>query len=281
MTQPGWYPDPEGRLGKVRYWDGQSWVGEPAAADAGASQRVSEPGKRWLWIGLVVVVVIAAAWGIWGVRNLPTDDPTPARPSESVWNELPTSMSPSPLPSVSQGGQLVDCPRVENVRTSEPQSNDRVDGGSLSIQIPDGWGSGDGLSVMLTDEASAFKRYDDSSWGSFVSVGLAPSSSEAQDLELLATQVLECHFSSGRFSGYVEHTVLVSEAYSVDGSPGWRIQASASSTSLPGGVATFDIVVVDTANPEGFGVFWAGVIDADAQALADEQTVMEGLRLSE
>lgn len=30
MPVPGWYPDPSGAPGRVRYWDGQVWTGNYA-----------------------------------------------------------------------------------------------------------------------------------------------------------------------------------------------------------------------------------------------------------
>nr|WP_239520527.1 DUF2510 domain-containing protein [Blastococcus saxobsidens] len=81
---PGWYPDPGGTPGMVRWWDGGTWADvmmpsgpgvavRSAPAAAGAPPRATEPadaapvresgssGRSAVWIALVTVVVVVSA----------------------------------------------------------------------------------------------------------------------------------------------------------------------------------------------------------------------------
>lgn len=48
MATPGWYPDPAGRPGAFRYWDGQAWGADlsehPYAAPPGGVAPSTAPG---------------------------------------------------------------------------------------------------------------------------------------------------------------------------------------------------------------------------------------------
>lgn len=57
MTQPqaGWYPDPSGDNGKLRYWDGVQWTDsymdnpQPAGADAVAAAAAAQTQSDPMW----------------------------------------------------------------------------------------------------------------------------------------------------------------------------------------------------------------------------------------
>ncbi|RMB61933.1 DUF2510 domain-containing protein [Tessaracoccus antarcticus] len=288
MADAGWYPDPEGRPGHVRYWDGQAWVGESTPSDEGArtSNAPGAPGRgrTVLLIALAVVLVVAFGWGVWeSLRDAVTEDPVAsARPTGSVWNEEPPTVAPStPVPTdpTPSGGAAVDCPVVNNVVEDHPRDG-RVHGGGMSFGVPEGWAEGGSWSMVLTDESGASRLFD-SGWASFLAVGRAPSAAGFVDPALTAVQVLECHVTSGRFSGYTGHTIDTSQEITIDGQPGWWVRGQATSTRIPGGGATYDVVVVDTGSPDGDAVYWAGAVDADATALADLDSVRADLRLND
>ncbi|MEO7587758.1 MAG: DUF2510 domain-containing protein [Arachnia sp.] len=285
MAGAGWYPDPEGRPEYVRYWDGQAWAGH--ATPAVARRRPApprQPPRRALWIGLSVVVLLAFAWGLWGgLRNGATEDPvTTARPTGSVWNEEPPTVSPSnppPTDPTPTRDARTDCPVVNNVVADHPLDG-RVHGGGLSFALPEGWSDGGSWSMVLTDESGASRSFD-GGWASFLAVGRAPSAAGFVDPALTAVQVLECHVTSGRFTGYTGHTIDTSQEITVDGKPGWWVRGRATSTRIPGGSATYDVVVVDTGDADGDAVYWAGAVDADATAVAALDVVRADLRLSD
>jgi Protein of unknown function (DUF2510) len=75
-TPSGWYPDPTGSPGSIRYFDGQVWTahtaGRPAAspnwhqpAAAEAAGDGAHPRRRiWPWLvgAIVIAIFIAVAW---------------------------------------------------------------------------------------------------------------------------------------------------------------------------------------------------------------------------
>lgn len=231
-----------------------------------------------------MVVLLAFAWGLWGgLRDAVTEDPpATARPTGSVWNEEPAPTpppSPPPTDPAPTGGATVDCPVVENVVGDHPRDG-RVHGGGLSFAAPEGWTDGGSWSMVLTDESGASRLFDDG-WASFLAVGRAPSAAGFLDPALTAVQVLECHVTSGRFSGYTGHTIETSQEITIDGEPGWWVRGRATSTRIPGGSATYDVVVVDTGDADGDAVYWAGAVDADTTAVADLDAVRADLRLGD
>ena len=75
-TPSGWYPDPAGNPGSMRYFDGQVWTShtaerpavspgwnQPAVAGVG-SDRAHPRARIWLWLAgvIVIAVFIAVAW---------------------------------------------------------------------------------------------------------------------------------------------------------------------------------------------------------------------------
>lgn len=285
VADAGWYPDPEGRPGYVRHWDGHAWAGDAIPAVTGRAPASPRRPRGALWIGLAAVVVIAFAWGLWGgLRDSLTEDPgATARPTGSVWNESPmppptASPTPPPPEPATTGAADIGCPVVENVVEDHPRDG-RIHGGGLSFGVPQGWSEGGSWSLVLTDESGASRTFDDG-WASFLAVGRAPSAAGFLDPAVTAQQVLECHLTSGRFSGYKGHSIETSQELSVGGQPGWWVRGKATSTRIPGGSATFDVVVVDTGNEQGAAVYWAGAVDADAAALPALDDVRADLRLS-
>ncbi len=273
MSEPGWYSDPEGRPGYSRYWDGQEWKGE--AVQMGAEATPKRLG-RWVWPavgGVVIIVVVALVWGVFGggiQTVLPGASPTPGA-SVSRWDEVMSespSPSPSPSPSetASQGGETVPCPRVPESPAAQGDPS-RMSGGGISFPMPDGATSYTRVSRLLTDDHTRAFRYPGSSWASFITVGLAPAKEDFTDPAVAAPQIIECHVTGGNYPGYQSHELKNSEAVTIDGKPGRWVRMHAASSEAPGGGAIFDAVVLDTGNPEGLAVFFGGSVDADEAAI--------------
>lgn len=219
-------------------------------------------------------------WSTWP-RNTPiAQDTTSSRPTGSVWNETkrPTPSTPPPPTASHSHGTTVECPRVTNERRQHP-ADGRVHGGGLSFAVPEGWTSGGTWSRVLTDQSGAGRHHSGSTWSSLLTVGIAPHESGFDDPRTTAIQIFECHVSSSNFPGYLGRAIVVDEAITVDGKPGRWVRGHAESSQVPGGGATYDMVVLDLGDKEGLSVYWGGVVDADTKALADLDVVREGLRV--
>ncbi len=287
MAQPGWYPDPQDP-NRPRYWDGQAW-GAAGQLPGGAPNNAASRSKTPLWIGLgVMVAVIAVVAALALTGNLPggtiaaPDNTQTARPTGSVWDETLPSESPTPSdpPPSDDVGELVECPRVSNVRASA-NSASRVYGADLSFEPPrTGWDVSDRTwANTLADQGVAERNHPGTTWYNVLVVGLAPSEHGFTDPRITARQVMDCHLSSISYPGLTGKTLVVDEAVEIDGHPGWRVRVEAGSTDAPGGGSAAEYVVVDTGNPEGLSVFWGGAVNADQQAMADVQEVRETLRV--
>lgn len=175
MSQAGWYPDPGGREGHFRYWDGAHWSAststspagpppstasrprqgaEPTRQGASGNAPGQEPpaggqdasprgGGRSLLlmtlIGVLAVAVIAA--GVWAlfIRDPGgDDDPLPPRPTRSAWDEVVT---PTPTPTPTPTGQSSApsksklCPYTDLSLNDAPPDG-RRHGGGLSFADP-------------------------------------------------------------------------------------------------------------------------------------------------
>lgn len=259
-AQPGWYPDPEGSQGQMRYWNGQQWAPR------------SEPPRRGnrtlpVVVGvLVLVVALAATFILWPRSSETASDESSARPTGSQWDEglPPASPSASPSPSPQEtGGETVPCPRT--AMPGGRREGNRLHGGGISVEIPDGF-DGSSSAPVLQDQIGVLKQYPNSSWGSLAVVGRAPASAGFTDLETTSAQVIECHITSGRFGGYEGHETFRSAGSTIAGRPMWIRGIQARSSTAPGGGATYIVMLFDLGDPEGFAVYWTGVVDADTDA---------------
>lgn len=60
---PGWYPDPEGEVTHLAYWDGEQWTGATAKVGQPPAPATRPRSTRWMaWvIGILVLGVVAIA----------------------------------------------------------------------------------------------------------------------------------------------------------------------------------------------------------------------------
>lgn len=284
MAQPGWYPDPQDPT-RPRYWNGQAWGPVNQEPDGPAPRQ----DKKALWITLVVITaIVAVVAGLALTGHLPgsstaaPDDTQSARPTGSVWDETLPSESPTPSdpPPSDDVGETVECPRVDNIRTSV-NSGSRIYGGDLSFELPrSGWDVRERpWARTLTDQGVADRNYPGSTWYNVLVVGIAPAEEGFTDPRITARQVMDCHLTSGNYPGLTSRELVVDEAVVIDGHPGWRVRVEAGSTEAPGGGSVAEYVVVGTGNPEGLSVFWGGAVNADEQAMEDVEQVRQSLRV--
>lgn len=271
MPSPGWYEDPSGVPGQVRWWDGRAWTGQVRAATPTSIRRGA---PAWPWLATLAVVLVLGL-GVWLVLRPggrpPQPLPYPATPSVTGWDERtptvtpPSPTPPTPPPSVPQP-TAIPCPALPTGRAPHP-SDGRLHGGGLVVDVPAGFSpTGARFLTWAQDEAAATKPAG-GTWLSFTGVAKV-SSSHFHTPKDAASQLRQCHTSSGQFPGMTGEDQLASEAVNVAGHPGWWVRSNVTSTSAPGGGARFDYVVVDLGTPGEFGVYWAGVTFNDAPAMA-------------
>lgn len=151
MPAAGWFPDPDGKPGRYRYWNGSAWTDLTSTSPGGnpGAGENSAPGSgphRGLILGvlglLVVVVVMIAAVVIRSHRPEVIVDDYPAQSTASSWNDsspLPTenpqpSEKPQPTGQPQPSGQPRACEQYDNSPPAAEPDDGRVHGGPLSFQ---------------------------------------------------------------------------------------------------------------------------------------------------
>ena len=113
LPPPGWYPDPQGPPGQIRYWDGVRWTEHRHAyAPAPASAPARRSSKAW--VGWVVAGVVAV--GAIGAAVDPDEDGSNS--SNSV--DAPKEASPSGSASSSDDSGPADDAEPAETESSEP-----------------------------------------------------------------------------------------------------------------------------------------------------------------
>lgn len=276
MVTPGWYPDPSGTPGQLRWWDGSSWTQEVRGATA-PSRRGGATVVALVAAGLVVVV---AAWWfllrpasslLRGGAPPPRLGPVPtASPTISGWDEV------EPSPGASGSPTPFDCTPIQEERGQQP-ADGLLHGGGLRVPVADGFRpTSTGFFAWADDEAAAIKDAG-GSWVSFTGVAAVPTET-FENPERASMLLWECHTVAGTFSGRTYDRELASEAVTIDGHPGWWRRVEVGSTAAPGGGARFDFVVVDVGDPDRLGFYWAGVTLNDTAALGATDAAREQLR---
>lgn len=163
MAVRGWYPDPGGRPGLFRYFDGAAWTPHttrnPADPLPGGRPEGRAP-RNWapliIGVAAALVLIVIAAFVIWNPFD---DDGVPTSTSTvSGWDDSSPIASPTPTPSdaPSRTGKTprdVDTPDPESSTSAEPVACDvggadelptpeqdgRVHGGPLSFERLSDW----------------------------------------------------------------------------------------------------------------------------------------------
>ncbi|WP_090591747.1 DUF2510 domain-containing protein [Auraticoccus monumenti] len=228
MSSPGWFPDPSGRPGQLRWWDGRAWTTHlrPADGASGVTGTTRPPGPgpvgrprtgRVLFVAaavlvalvVVVVLVVQRAGGGGG----------PGGPGGQSTSDICVTpdQSPTPPPQDTPG-------RVTSGRVSVP---DLGSGWSLQpdTRVPFGRG-------MMRQQMSV----DDSPpWIVSLNVGTMVSGDGFFSPEQGVHVVMPCLIGEYYFDQDVERRDVRDEALTVDGHPGWVLE-----TEL-----TFDIEGLD------------------------------------
>lgn len=304
MSTPGWYPDPGGRPGHYRLWDGQGWgLSTTSDPPGGPSSAPPPPPRRrragrWVLAAVAVVVVAAvvAALVVWGGNRpivdggrAPTppatggDSSAPVPPSAVPSSADPTpSASPSPTPSPSDAPSA-SCPLGDPTARQEHPDDGRVHGGGLSFPMQRGWS-------FPGEQASDFTwAYDvgetdlrvEPSWFSSYAVGALSVADGFEDPRSAATLVLRCTLASSFYRNVVGEPTLVERQTTLDGYPAFTISTQVhvddDRTTFAGD--TLVITVVDLGSPEALGFFWGCAPLGDPDRTAQLQQTYDRLQV--
>lgn len=301
MSLAGWYPDPGGKPGRYRYWDGASWsevlTDDPAdpPPGAGTGRRPPRdadhrhPGRTVGIAALVLVIVVVSAVLI--VRRTgeasSIGDPA-AAPSASGWDDsspLPSSPSP-PDPSASQPSgrpnSTGDCPVGRPDELSLHPKDGRIHGGRLSMAAIDGYSDPEPeymLSWMWDTEGVS--QVTEPGWQSIFTVGEIHRSDGFDSLRAAARSSLECAKRTGWYLHLAGSKDIRDESTVVDGHQAWIVTAEirddSPNVAVDGDQLTF--VVVDDGRDGAYSV-WCGMVPlGDQTRLALNQRVLSGLKV--
>lgn len=277
---PGWYPDPQDP-NRARYWDGTSW-GEPAAPP-GSGGGGSGRGRWWVLVAAVVVVALAAVLLV--PRLLGGDDvvqpdpePTGPRPTESQWDELPVTESPTPTPDESPStGEEVECPAGQpDARTSVSDSQ-WLRGGGIAVPMPGatGWERASTRNLTWAHDVDGVQSNGDF-WYNPTMVGQLRTEDGFTDPKQAAHVSLDCQASPMYYAGDApDLQVVVDEAVELDGAQGWHVQGLVITDTLTDRV---DVFVFDDGQGN-FATVQATVKHDEADRVAQVDEMLAGMRL--
>ncbi|WP_161606031.1 DUF2510 domain-containing protein [Microlunatus speluncae] len=287
MSTPGWYPDPSGAPGRFRYWDGRSWsqqtTDQPGGQPSDGRQRGRRRGPAVI-VGLIALVVVLGLIVFFVVRQLGsgsqpiTDDPVPSS-TVSGWDDssptaAPSSPTPTPTPSPSGSSTarpLTECP-LGNPRARAGHPDDgRVHGGGLSFPRVAGWQDDLQTSgVSWAYDVASQSKILEPTWLSLVAVGELRREDGFAAPKQAAESIMQCVATSSFYSYFESAKDLKSEAAKIDGHDAWWIRTDirVNNPDIEAKGDTVDVIVVDTGNPDTFGMFLGGVTIGDQGLLA-------------
>jgi len=253
----------------------------PGGAPPAARARYVAPGtpagptrgrRTGLLVGLLVLAILVVGGGLAAFLLLGGDD-----------DETATDPDPSTAPTApSASPRRADlCDSGDSLAKERQPDDGRVLGGGLSFEPPPGYDYSKGLSFEY-GFTLAPRAVDKPIRGGYTST-YAVASLDRRDfgtLEQAATSAAEC-YASGDF--YLDPLPTYvpgdTETLTVDGrdavSAGGELQLV--DEPIPGG--DVQVIVVDTGDPETFGVFVGDQILGDADLLAEREQVVSGLRV--
>jgi hypothetical protein len=272
---PGWYPDPGGRRGAFRYWDGRAWSATTQAQPGQAGTTPVPPGgpprRRIGWIiGGVAILVALVVVGVLAVRAvggalaggpfLPGGDP-----SSDV---CPPTDSASPAPQSADG-------RVHGGRLSYPTLGAPWGPPEAEYRVAFGRGV---LRQYVETESGSFGQF--SSWGAAVLVGELVAGDGFFTPEDGAAIVVKC--VTGTFYGDTEVTREdhKNAATKIDGHDAWVIESNLG-FDIPGLQAKHELLIVaivDTRDGSA-GLFYASVPENAPQLVGPAREALAELRV--
>lgn len=259
MPEPGWYPDPGGAPGQFRFWNGSAWSSETSTSPGAAG---SDNQGLVRLIGALVVVALLVGLVIWRV-NSPTQFPAPS--------DVPFSSGDSPMA----------CPTTQTEILGTVVAG-RMESGDVSVPTIATWNEPDrtfslnGLSGIVTQSKTIT-----SGWQSDSVVGLA-SRSDFPSAKAAARTLARCLAESSVYKSVVSVTNLSDGAVTVAGHEAYRVRTEIKVAFRDPKIAgdETDVIVIDTGNPDTYGVYIATFTIGDTETQAELDTVIADIRVT-
>lgn len=280
MPQPGWYADPGGTPGRLRFWDGARWTTDTVDRPATGSHEPAPPPHRpdpgpprrspWLTFGpiLVILGVLVAINAVF--TGLPVAPPAPA-PATSPPASAPAAGErtlPADAPHPSGGPTLPECP---------PPTASTLTDGVLSVPVPAGWEVAEGTDDPWQCQAVAYRRVTDD-WITSVTVGAAPANG-ATPAEY-ARALWDWNLATGYGNGTAVTRVTVgnAEPVTVGGLSGVRLTGTVTVSGL-GDVAGDTVQILVLAKGDRLSSVLTVHTTNDPAAPGEMKTIWDGVQV--
>lgn len=276
-SQPGYGAVPSPPPTPVPYggYGQQPWSPQPTGG-GGNGKTIG------IIIAAVLVLVLLGVGGFFGVRALSgddgddkaSDDPSKSESTDSTEGSDPTEGSSSTIKPTG-----IQCTGGTGDAETEPSPDlTELKGGGLTIPRRDGYTIATGDDVAFSFPDAFVLQYVDVEeyWISLTGVGGLAKANGFDSVDTAAEVIVQCLTSSDQvYSGFTERTDLKNESIDIEGKPAHRITAEVrvkdSRVTVEGDV--LDVIVVDTGDPETFGLYIAmAAIGDDALIAKNEDT---------
>lgn len=300
-SAPGWYPDPGGRPGHYRYWDGRAWsaattthpsappppppggLGAPplasvpprsgptqsSPAQPGAPRPARRSAVGWLFALIVVGVVVIAVVVVLAVRGLDSAGRTTDPGRQQTGDLCQSAKAATPTAPPAAGDRVVSG-RLSVMRMpppfEAPQYDERVPfGHDVQSQDAPVETSTDGTTTWLAGVLVARLLAGDGFYG------------PEQGAELVVTCILGVFYGNNE----VDRNDLKSEAMTVDGHDAWLIESHLT-FDVPGIKTKGELLIVSVvAVGDGeAGLFYASIPDTAPELVPPARRALADLRVT-
>ncbi|HWJ66412.1 MAG TPA: DUF2510 domain-containing protein [Nocardioides sp.] len=270
------------QYGQQQY--GQQWSPQPAYGGTGGG---GGNGKLVaIVIAAVVALVLLGVGGFFGIRAITDDDGGEASGGSSETSEgASESESGDPSESSTIVPSGIQCTGGNPDPAQDPDPAARtLSGGGLTIPRQSGYdlATGDQVSFSFPDAFVLQYVEVEEFWISLTGVGGLARSNGFDDVAEAAEVIMQCLTGDEDvYEGFTGRTDLTNEAVTVDGKPAHRITAEirvdSARVQTEGDVT--DVIVVDTGDPETYGLYIGMASIGDADLISANEAMIERIQV--